>query len=115
MKNAPENLGLCFETLGNELRVKILRELEKESLSVSQLAERLHSERSNVSHSLQMLKACSHVSVEKRGRESIYSINPNSTVVVFGNAAKNMVEGMKLHVERNCGSCRKEELIALHK
>ena len=63
---------LCFETLANQLRIQIIRELEKQPLTVGEIAEKTHAEQSRVSHSLQMLKLCSYVDSETKGKERVY-------------------------------------------
>src|SRR3989344_6068792 len=65
---------LCFETLANELRLKIIDNLKEKPLSVEELSKRVGAERSTVSHSLQMLRECSYVDVEKAGKQRVYSL-----------------------------------------
>ena len=65
---------LCFETLANELRIGIIKELESGPKSVSQLAKALNAEQSTVSHSLGMLKTCSFVKSDVKGKERVYSL-----------------------------------------
>ena len=67
-------LHLCFETLANQLRVGIIKELETGPKSVSQLAKILHAEQSTVSHSLGILKTCSFVKSDVKGKERVYSL-----------------------------------------
>ena len=59
---------LCFETLANDLRLQILHELQLGPKSVSELAQALKAEQSRVSHSLEMLRACSYVGAERQGK-----------------------------------------------
>ena len=59
---------LCFETLANELRIEILRLLIEKPCSVQELSQKLDAEQSRVSHALKMLRTCSFVVVEKRGK-----------------------------------------------
>ena len=65
---------LCFDTLANELRIGIIKELEFGSKSVSQLAKALNAGQSTVSHSLGVLKTCSFVKSEIKGKERMYSL-----------------------------------------
>ncbi|MDO8538206.1 MAG: metalloregulator ArsR/SmtB family transcription factor [archaeon] len=65
---------LCFDTLANELRIGIIRELEAGPKSVSQLSKALNAEQSTVSHSLGVLKTCSFVKAEVKGKERQYSL-----------------------------------------
>ena len=83
MTNNPANpvliqvpYNLCFETLSNELRVKVMESLMIGPLSVKQLSEKLNVEQSRLSHSLHMLKTCSYVDVQQKGKEHIYSLKP---------------------------------------
>ena len=65
---------LCFETLANQLRVGIIKELQNGPKSVSELSKALNAEQSTVSHSLGMLKTCSYVKAEVKGKERLYSL-----------------------------------------
>lgn len=65
---------LCFETLANQLRVGIIKELETGPKSVSQLSKALNAEQSTVSHSLGILKTCSFVKSEVKGKKRVYSL-----------------------------------------
>ena len=101
---------LCFDTLANDLRVKIIENLTKEPLSVQELAKRVNAERSNVSHSLKMLKECSYVQSEKHGKENVYFLVPR--VLEELNSGKSSGEGlfrfMDSHIEKFChNECKK--------
>ena len=65
----------CFETLSSDLRLKILRELERGPQSVSDLADSLGVEQSRLSHSLSMLRTCHYVDVKTEGKKRIYSLD----------------------------------------
>jgi len=95
----------CFSVLGNELRMKIIDTLKTESMTVNDLSEKLGVERTNVSHSLAMLKECDFVSVEKNGRERIYSLSSCivSDMQVTGNIFELMEYHMKHHCKQKCG------------
>ncbi len=67
---------MCFETLSNDLRLKILQELAEKPLSVNDLAKRLNAEQSRLSHSLSMLRTCNYVVAATKGKQRIYSLNP---------------------------------------
>jgi len=98
----------CFSVLGNELRAKIIEGLKAKPMGVSELAESLGEERSNVSHSLSMLKDCGFVSAEKRGRERVYSLT--SCIVSDMKVTGNIFELMEHHIKHHCGgkcSCKK--------
>ena len=103
---------LCFDTLANQLRIEIMKELEQGSKSVQELADTLKEEQSKVSHSLRMLRECKYVDVEKKGKKRIYSLkkgfdrkklkmNPMDGTGVIG-----FVEN---HAECVCTDCKKLE------
>lgn len=103
---------LCFETLASDLRLRILKELAKRPLSVQEIAELVKAERSTVSHSLAVLKECSYVSCEKKGKENVYGLMPN----VLGNSGlsekkpfgKSAFGFMNNHIENFChNECKK--------
>ncbi|HEX5395053.1 MAG TPA: metalloregulator ArsR/SmtB family transcription factor [Candidatus Saccharimonadales bacterium] len=84
-----------FTILGNKQRVKILQLLRRHGpMSVLSIADKLQVEQSAVSHSLRQLLACHFVSVNKSGKERIYSINEDTVQPMF-----NLIEQ---HVKKNC-------------
>ncbi|RME31997.1 ArsR family transcriptional regulator [Candidatus Woesearchaeota archaeon] len=96
---------LCFETLANELRLAIVKELEAAPKNVTQLANATNAERSRVSHALQILRACRIVSVEKHGREMRYALNTESPVVKHGRGS--LFTLMEEHARAHCSTCHK--------
>ncbi|MFA6887982.1 MAG: metalloregulator ArsR/SmtB family transcription factor [Candidatus Woesearchaeota archaeon] len=96
---------LCFETLANELRVDILKQLKKKPLNVNELVEKLQVERTRVSHSLQMLKDCNFVIMTKQGKERIYALNKNSPLCSKEYAT--VFDAIVSHKEKNCNRCKK--------
>ena len=64
----------CFEVLGNELRIGIIRGLRRGPKSVSQLSKELGAEQSRLSHALQALKRCCFVCSERKGKSIVYSL-----------------------------------------
>ena len=73
-----------FTVLGNKQRVKILQLLRKHgSMSVLSIAEKLQAEQSTVSHSLRHLLICHFVTVNRSGKERIYSINEDTVHPIF--------------------------------
>lgn len=103
---------LCFETLANDLRIKILNELEKQPLSVQELAKRVNAERSTVSHSLKTLKECSYVDAKKQGKEMVYSMIPNVlTDINSASPSNGRFKFMDSHIENFCcNDCKKIRL-----
>lgn len=96
---------LCFETLANELRVQILKELKKKPMNVNDLVEQMHVERTRVSHSLQMLRDCKFVIMTKQGKERIYAINKHSPLYTKDYAT--VFDAIINHKEKNCKGCKK--------
>lgn len=96
---------LCFETLANELRIHILKQLKKKSMNVNTLVENLHVERTRVSHSLQMLKKCKFIIMTKQGKERIYSLNKDSPLCSKKYAT--VFDAILSHKEKNCDGCKK--------
>lgn len=102
---------LCFETLANDLRIKILNELEKQPLSVQQLAKRVNAERSTVSHSLKTLKECSYVQAKKQGKEMVYFMIPNVLADLNSANSSGKFKFMDSHIEHFCcNDCKKIRL-----
>ncbi len=66
---------VCFETLANSLRLRIIKLLTEEMLSVGEISKKLKAEQSRVSHSLRTLKDCGYVESKARGKERIYSLS----------------------------------------
>src|SRR3989338_2905788 len=97
---------LCFETLANELRIKIIEQLSGRSMSVNELAEQLGAERSRVSHSLYMLKGCKVVNVKKQGKKMLYSLSDRNYLSATkpGNSLFAIINE---HVENCCTTCYK--------
>ncbi|MEK6823755.1 MAG: metalloregulator ArsR/SmtB family transcription factor [Nanoarchaeota archaeon] len=90
---------LFFETLGTGLKISIISELKKGSLSVNELSKILNQERSKVSHSLKSLLECGFVSVKNKGRERIYSLNTDTIIPLLSLVEK--------HVKKYCKVCKK--------
>ncbi len=97
---------LCFETLSNELRIKIIELLGKTPMSVNELADKLNAERSRVSHSLSIMRGCNIVDVKKTGKNMVYSLKDKT----FISAAKanSIFEIVDNHVDNYCTTCHKQ-------
>ncbi len=72
-----------FSTLANPTRLAILERLRGNPMNVGSLVEALGQEQSMVSHNLKTLERCNLVSSKRRGREKIYSINPETVEGIF--------------------------------
>ena len=96
---------LCFETLGNELRMQILDLLRENAKSVSEISKVLGVERSRVSHSLKMLSSCSILEMRKKGKNNLYFIRDKDLL----DNKENIFTLLDQHKKEFCGSCKKIE------
>lgn len=63
-----------FKNLGNKTRFRIIKTVQKEPRSVTEIAEEVDMEQSAVSHHLSKLKECRLIKSEKKGKKRIYSL-----------------------------------------
>ncbi len=104
MMIASNQYDLCFETLSNQTRIKILKKLSEKPRSVSELVSELEIEQSRLSHSLQMLRDCNYVDVKQVGKKRIYSLKEN----VLEKKEGNLFEVIDAHVQEYChNNCTK--------
>lgn len=96
---------LCFETLANELRLDIIKLLEKGPLNVTTLSTETKAERSRVSHALQILRQCNLVKTQKKGREVLYAVN--LATPIFQQHKGNLFSMMEAHARASCSTCAK--------
>ncbi len=94
--------SLCFETLSNELRIKVLKELKSGPKTVQELSDKLSVEQSRLSHSLQILKTCNYVESSIKGKKREYSLKAE----ILKNISKgeDIFSVIDNHVEKFCGS-----------
>lgn len=99
MKNSP--YYWFFGNLANPLKIKIIEELKKKSLTVSELVENIKEEQSKISHSLSNLKRCSIVLAERKGKNIVYTLNKKTILPIL--------KIIDEHRELNCrGGCMRE-------
>jgi len=91
--------NLFFETISNKLRMKIIKLLQKESLTVGGISKKVNEEQSKVSHNLKKLKECHFVEARRQGKNMIYSLNKGTIVPLL-----NLVED---HVKKHCKYCER--------
>ena len=104
---ATRQYSLCLETLGNELRLQIVKELVEGPKSVQQLCKKLDVEQSRLSHSLQMLKKCSFVEVRPDGKQRIYSLK-SDLLTGYKEGKKDLFELLDGHIKNFCeNECKK--------
>jgi len=82
-KGLCETCPLFFSALSNPARLAILELLRDGPRNVTQISEALEQDQSMISHNLKPLIRCSFVSVEKRWREHVYSINEETLEAIF--------------------------------
>ena len=66
---------ICFETLGNKLRLEIVQALTEKEMCVNDLSKKISAERSRVSHSLVLLKRCGIIKSRKDGKKQVYFLD----------------------------------------
>ncbi len=99
---------LCFETLSNDLRLRILKRLREHPYSVSELCKDLKEEQSKVSHSLSMLRLCNYVQVSQEGKRRVYSINPMAAEGLKTSSNATVFDIIDQHVMSCCNfECKK--------
>lgn len=72
-----------FRNLANPLKMRIITELRKSSLSVNEITDKLKAEQSKVSHALSNLKICNIVTSRVEGKQRIYSLNKKTIIPIF--------------------------------
>jgi DNA-binding transcriptional ArsR family regulator len=107
MKPVSAPFHLCFEILGNPLRISIIRLLKEKPRSVSEIAEQLGEEQSKVSHSLAALKKCRFIESKRQGKQAIYTLTESFLKELSG---KDIFEALEAHYKghgRECWRCCK--------
>ena len=74
MKSVSVPYHYCLETLGSELRVKIIEALREKPKTVGKLGKELGVEQSRLSHNLRALRQCNFVESRVKGKERVYSL-----------------------------------------
>jgi DNA-binding transcriptional ArsR family regulator len=90
-----------FEVLSTKSRLDILIALYDGAKSVTAIAERVKTERTNISHQLRILHECSFVFMRKSGRKRIYSLNMKTVKPIF-DLAEEHVENFCKHKKEKC-------------
>ena len=68
------NCIAALKALGEETRLRILRLLFKEQLSVNEISERLKASQYNISKHLRIMREAGLLETEKRGKQRLYAI-----------------------------------------
>jgi len=66
----------ALKALGEETRLRILRQLFKEQLSVNEISERLKVSQYNVSKHLRIMREAGLLQTEKQGKQRLYTVSP---------------------------------------
>ena len=75
----------ALKALGEETRLRILRLLFKEPLSVNEISERLEVSQYNVSKHLRIMREAGLLETEKQGQQRLYSVAGNLKTQVAAN------------------------------
>ncbi|MDP6670666.1 MAG: metalloregulator ArsR/SmtB family transcription factor [archaeon] len=98
---------LCLETLGNELRVKVLESLGEKPKTVGELSKELNAEQSRLSHSLKALKQCNFVASKAKGKKRFYQLT--RSFVKEMPKSKNIFEALEKHFEKFGCKCWRQK------
>jgi DNA-binding transcriptional ArsR family regulator len=99
-KGLSETCYRFFVNLANPTRLAVLEQLEKQPMSVNELAEVLGQEQSMVSHNLKPLLECNFIYSKRDGKRRIYSVNEETIGALF--------KAVQNHAEKYCpkgGKC----------
>jgi DNA-binding transcriptional ArsR family regulator len=83
-----------FGTLANQIRLEILSILLQGEANVTKIVSQLDYDQTSVSHSLSRLTECGFVTVRKKGKERVYTLNKTTIEPLF--------KLMNLHVNNYC-------------
>jgi len=83
-----------FGTLANQIRLDIINKLAKKDSNVTNIVSALDYDQSSISHSLSRLEECGFVTIQKQGKERIYSLNKSTIKPLFSL--------MNAHVNKYC-------------
>jgi ArsR family transcriptional regulator, arsenate/arsenite/antimonite-responsive transcriptional repressor len=99
-KRLSDTCYVFFSTLSNPTRLAILELLREGPRNVTEISGKLDQEQSSISHNLKPLVRCGFVSVERRWKEKIFTINTEIMEPLF-----KVIEN---HAKRYCpthGNC----------
>jgi DNA-binding transcriptional ArsR family regulator len=88
-----------FRSLGEPIRLKILRLLEGGEMSVGQLVEALHSSQANVSKHLKVLAGTGMLTRRVQGTSAYYSICDPVVLKICETVCDSLAENLKSQVE----------------
>ncbi len=88
-----------FRSLGEPMRLKIIRLLEVGEMSVSQLVDNLHASQANVSKHLKLLVNAGILSRRAQGTSAFYSISDPVILKVCDTICNGLAEKVKAQAE----------------
>jgi len=106
MKPVSMPYHLCFDVLGNPLRIGIIQLLKARPRAVSELSEQLGEEQSKVSHSLEALKKCKFVEAERQGKKIVYSLRET---FLKNFEEKDLFSALEKHYKEHGAKCWRHE------
>jgi len=94
------SLNIFFTHFANKTKLDIILILKEKPLSVTKIAEKIKEEQSKVSHNLKSLVSCNLLTVERKGKQRIYSLNKETVLPIL--------KLVQQHVQTHCrGGCCK--------
>lgn len=93
-KRLVEPYNQFFGTIANQVRLEIIEVLLKGQSNVSNIVDKLGYGQSTISHSLRRLEECGFVTVQKNGKERIYTLNEQTI--------KPLLKLMNSHMNKYC-------------
>ncbi len=96
---ALEMVAMRFRSLGEPMRLKILRLLENGEMSVGQLVDRLSASQANISKHLKLLVNAGVLSRRAQGTSAFYSISDPVILRVCDTICNGLAEKVKAQAE----------------
>jgi DNA-binding transcriptional ArsR family regulator len=93
-----------FTNLANPTRLAAIEQLMQKPMSVNELATALGQEQSMISHNLKPLLQCNIITIQKQGKQHIFTVNKETMCPIFG--------AIENHAQKFCptgGECLKGE------
>jgi DNA-binding transcriptional ArsR family regulator len=72
-----------FTNLSNPTRLATIEQLLQKPMSVNELATNLNQEQSMISHNLKPLLQCKLITIQKQGKQHIYTANQETLTPIF--------------------------------
>ena len=72
-----------FRNLANPVKISIISALKEKQSSVNELAKKLGTEQSKLSHALASLNHCNIVESKQEGKKRIYSLNKKTILPIL--------------------------------